>query len=131
MVPPSSAFAAAEGLQGVTIVEVVAGELDQPRGDLSVVVRPDRLWLDSGSGIAYEGEPDALSLPAAEALARQLAPLRLGGGDDDEPSSPTWTSPNCSVSGTRRRWTSRGPGGRGRPRSVCGFRSVSARTAGP
>ena len=26
-----------------------------------------------------------LSLPAAEALARQLAPLRMGGGDDDEP----------------------------------------------
>ncbi|CAL9421072.1 type VII secretion protein EccCa [Streptomyces sp. enrichment culture] len=85
MVPPMSAFAAAEGLQGVTIVEVVPGELDQPRGDLSVVVRPERLWLDSGAGIAYEGEPDGLSLPAAEALARQLAPLRLGGGDDDEP----------------------------------------------
>ncbi|MEV5933750.1 type VII secretion protein EccCa [Streptomyces sp. NPDC052079] len=85
MVPPTSALAAAEGLQGVTIVEVVPGELDQPRGDLSVVVRPERLWLDSGAGIAYEGEPDGLSLPAAEALARQLAPLRLGGGDDDEP----------------------------------------------
>ncbi|MDQ0789570.1 type VII secretion protein EccCa [Streptomyces sp. B3I8] len=84
-VPPTSAFAAAEGLQGVTIVEVVSGELDQPRGDLSVVVRPDRLWLDSGGGVAFEGVPDSLSLPAAEALARQLAPLRMGGGDDDEP----------------------------------------------
>ncbi|MER6789485.1 type VII secretion protein EccCa [Streptomyces sp. NPDC000658] len=86
MVPPTSAFAAAEGMQGVTIVEVVSGDLDQPRGDLSVVVRPERLWLDSGGGTAYEGVPDALSLPAAEALARQLAPLRMGsGGDDDEP----------------------------------------------
>ncbi|MFI6208709.1 type VII secretion protein EccCa [Streptomyces sp. NPDC051041] len=85
MVPPTSAFAAAEGLQGVTVVEVVSGDLDQPRGDLSVVVRPDRLWLDSGSGVAYEGVPDGISLPAAEALARQLAPLRMGGGDDDEP----------------------------------------------
>ncbi|MGW7406910.1 type VII secretion protein EccCa [Streptomyces sp. NPDC054833] len=85
MVPPTSAFAAAEGLQGVTIVEVVSGDLDQPRGDLSVVVRPERLWLDSGGGVAYEGVPDGLSLPAAEALARQLAPLRMGGGDDDEP----------------------------------------------
>jgi S-DNA-T family DNA segregation ATPase FtsK/SpoIIIE len=85
MVPPTSAFAAAEGLQGVTIIEVIPGELEQPRGDLSVVVRPDTLWLDSGSGVAYEGVPDQLSLPAAEALARQLAPLRLGGGDDDEP----------------------------------------------
>ncbi|MFD7136023.1 type VII secretion protein EccCa [Streptomyces sp. NPDC059894] len=86
IVPPTSAFAAAEGLQGVTIVEVVSGDLDQPRGDLSIVVRPERLWLDSGGGTAYEGVPDSLSLPAAEALARQLAPLRMGsGGDDDEP----------------------------------------------
>ncbi|MFI8489642.1 type VII secretion protein EccCa [Streptomyces rubrogriseus] len=85
MVPPTSAFAAAEGLQGVTVVEVVAGDLDQPRGDLSVVVRPDRLWLDSGGGVAYEGAPDVMPLPGAEALARQLAPLRMGGGDDDEP----------------------------------------------
>ncbi|UUU30507.1 type VII secretion protein EccCa [Streptomyces sp. CA-210063] len=85
IVPPTSVFAAAEGLQGVTIIEVVPGELDQPRGGLSIVVRPDRLWLDSGAGVAYEGTPDRLSLPAAEALARQLAPLRMGGGDDDEP----------------------------------------------
>ncbi|MFD3718217.1 type VII secretion protein EccCa [Streptomyces sp. NPDC058674] len=93
-VPPDSVFAAAEGLQGVTVVEVVAGEVDDSprfagetplRGGLSVVVRPGRLRLDSGAGIAYEGVPDTLSLPAAEALARQLAPLRTGGGDDDEP----------------------------------------------
>ncbi|MFF5448299.1 type VII secretion protein EccCa [Streptomyces sp. NPDC012888] len=85
LVPPDSVFAAAEGLQGVTIVEVVAGELDEPRGGLSVVVRPGRLRLDLGAGMAYEGTPDVLSLPAAEALARQLAPLRTGGGDEDEP----------------------------------------------
>ncbi|MDX2605656.1 type VII secretion protein EccCa [Streptomyces caniscabiei] len=85
IVPPTSAFAAAEGLQGVTIVEVVPGELDQPRGGLSIVVRPDRLSLDAGADVVYEGTPDGLSLPAAEALARQLAPLRMGGGNDDEP----------------------------------------------
>ncbi|MFI8960479.1 type VII secretion protein EccCa [Streptomyces sp. NPDC053493] len=85
MVPPDSLLAAAEGLQGVTIVEVVSGELDEPRGGLSVVVRPGRLRLESGGGFAYEGVPDQMSLPAAEALARQLAPLRMGGGDDDEP----------------------------------------------
>lgn len=85
MVPPDSLFAAAEGVQGVTIVEVVSGELDEPRGGLSVVVRPGRLRLESGAGLAYEGVPDGISLPAAEALARQLAPLRTGGGDDDEP----------------------------------------------
>ncbi|WP_225800065.1 type VII secretion protein EccCa [Streptomyces sp. NK15101] len=85
MVPPDSLLAAPEGLQGVTIVEVVSGELDEPRGGLSVVVRPGRLRLESGGGFAYEGLPDGISLPAAEALARQLAPLRMGGGDDDEP----------------------------------------------
>ncbi|MEV7282825.1 type VII secretion protein EccCa [Streptomyces sp. NPDC093111] len=85
MVPPDSLLAAAEGLQGVTIVEVVSGELDEQRGGLSVVVRPGRLRLESGGGFAYEGVPDLMSLPAAEALARQLAPLRMGGGDDDEP----------------------------------------------
>ncbi|MFE5619014.1 type VII secretion protein EccCa [Streptomyces sp. NPDC056470] len=85
MVPPDSLFAAPEGLQGVTIIEVIPGELDEPRGGLSVVVRPGRLRLESGGGFAYEGVPDGISLPAAEALARQLAPLRMGGGDDDEP----------------------------------------------
>jgi DNA segregation ATPase FtsK/SpoIIIE, S-DNA-T family len=85
IVPSTSAFAAAEGLQGVTIIEVVPGELDQPRGGLSIVVQPDRLWLDTGAEVAYEGTPDGLSLPAAEALARQLAPLQMGGGNDDEP----------------------------------------------
>ncbi|WP_405488240.1 type VII secretion protein EccCa [Streptomyces sp. NBC_00096] len=85
LVPPDSVFAAPEGLQGVTVVEVVAGELDEARGGLSVVVRPGRLRLESGAGVAYEGVPDTLSLPAAEALARQLAPLRTGGGDEDEP----------------------------------------------
>ncbi|MEI7030724.1 type VII secretion protein EccCa [Streptomyces pratensis] len=84
-VPPHSLFAAAEGMQGVTIVEVVSGELDERRGGLSVVVRPGTLRLESGAGLAYEGVPDAMSLPAAEALARQLAPLRTGGGGDDEP----------------------------------------------
>lgn len=55
IVPPDSVFAAVEGLQGVTVVEVVPGELDEPRGGLSVVVRPGRLRLESGAGIAYEG----------------------------------------------------------------------------
>ncbi|MFI0813995.1 type VII secretion protein EccCa [Streptomyces sp. NPDC021098] len=84
IVPPDSAFAAPEGLQGVTVIEVVSSELDEPRGGLSVVVRPGRLQLLSQIA-AYDGAPDLLPLEAAEALARQLAPLRMGGGDDDEP----------------------------------------------
>ncbi|MEV7546005.1 type VII secretion protein EccCa [Streptomyces sp. NPDC089915] len=93
-VAPDSVLAGAEGLQGVTVVEVVAGEPDGSprfaggtpgRGGLSVAVRPGRLRLESAGGIVYEGVADFLPLPAAEALARQLAPLRTGGGDGDEP----------------------------------------------
>ncbi|MER5744874.1 type VII secretion protein EccCa [Streptomyces sp. NPDC002225] len=85
-VSPVSALAAAEGLQGVTVVELVPGEPDGARGGLSVVVRPDLLRLESGHGLVYDGVPDLLGQEAAEALARQLAPLRMAsGGDDDEP----------------------------------------------
>ncbi len=83
---PLSALAAAEGLQGVTIVEVVPGQLSGARGGLSVVVHPRSLRLESGDGLVYEGTPDRLSHEAAEALALQLAPLYMAsGGDSDEP----------------------------------------------
>ncbi|MFG2605100.1 type VII secretion protein EccCa [Streptomyces sp. NPDC048514] len=83
---PDSVLANPEGLQGVTVVEVVPGELTTPGGDLSVVVQPGVLRLESGHGEVYEGTPDGLSLESAEALARQLAPLRMAsGGDDDQP----------------------------------------------
>jgi S-DNA-T family DNA segregation ATPase FtsK/SpoIIIE len=85
-VPQDSVFTGSEGLQGVTVIEVVPGELGRPRGGLSVVVEPGRLLLESGDGTVYEGVPDLLSEVEAEALARQLAPLRMGsGGPDDEP----------------------------------------------
>ncbi|MER7724513.1 type VII secretion protein EccCa [Streptomyces sp. NPDC096323] len=74
-----------EGLQGVTVVEVVEGEPAASRGGLTVMVRPGLLRMEPDAGAAYEGVPDGLSLPAAEALARQLAPLRTGGGRDGEP----------------------------------------------
>ncbi|MFE2569156.1 type VII secretion protein EccCa [Streptomyces mirabilis] len=84
--PPDSVLATPEGLQGVTVVEVVPEDLSGARGDLSIVVQPHALHLESGHGIVYEGTPDALSYESAEALARQLAPLRMAsGGDDDEP----------------------------------------------
>lgn len=84
--PPDSVLANLEGLQGVTVIEVVPGELTAARGDLAVVVRPGSLSLESASGEVYEGTPDTLSYESAEALARQLAPLRpVSGGDDSEP----------------------------------------------
>ncbi|MFD4645622.1 type VII secretion protein EccCa [Streptomyces sp. NPDC057717] len=84
--PPVSMLASPEGLQGVSVIEVVPGELTTGRGDLSIVVQPRSLTLESAHGVVYEGTPDLLSYEAADALARQLAPLRMAsGGDDDEP----------------------------------------------
>ncbi len=86
-VPQDSVFAAPEGLQGVTVIEVVPGELGRPRGGLSVVVQPGRLVLEAADGTTYEGLPDVLSEAETDTLARQLAPLRIGtsGADDEEP----------------------------------------------
>ncbi|RVU22482.1 type VII secretion protein EccCa [Streptomyces antnestii] len=85
--PPVSMLASPEGLQGVSVVEVVPGDLTTGRGDLSIVVQPRYLTLESTHGVVYEGTPDLLSYEAADALARQLAPLRMatGGDSDDEP----------------------------------------------
>ncbi|GGT41677.1 type VII secretion protein EccCa [Streptomyces chromofuscus] len=84
--PPDSLLANPEGLQGVTILEVGPGEPAGTGGELAVVVGPGALRLESAHGAVYEGTPDVLSYESAEALARQLAPLRVAsGGDDDEP----------------------------------------------
>lgn len=84
--PPESMLASPEGLQGVTVVEVAGRETAAAHGDLSVVVGSRALRLESAHGAVYEGTPDVLSQESAEALARQLAPLRMAsGGDDDEP----------------------------------------------
>ncbi|WP_037607526.1 type VII secretion protein EccC [Streptacidiphilus rugosus] len=80
-----SVLAGADGLQGVTVIEVVPGELDEPRGALAVTVTPEKMRLRSASGAVYTGAPDVLSAWQAEALARQLAPLRVSAGGDDEP----------------------------------------------
>ncbi len=84
VVPDGTALASADGLQGVTVVEVAAGAPRDPRGGLSVVLRGGALALDPPGGPGYRGRADALSLPQAEALARRLAPLRPA-GDDEEP----------------------------------------------
>ena len=80
-----SLLGTADGLQGVTVVEVVPGELDRPRGGLTVVVEPEQMRLASTGGGVYHGRPDTLGIRQAEALARQLAPLRASAGDNDEP----------------------------------------------
>ncbi|MFF3007834.1 type VII secretion protein EccCa [Kitasatospora sp. NPDC057940] len=84
-VPPNSLLASPEGVQGVTVIEVVPGDLDEPSGHLMVTVSPQELVLRSASGATYTGTPDLLSVWQSEALARQLAPYRLSAGGDDEP----------------------------------------------
>jgi S-DNA-T family DNA segregation ATPase FtsK/SpoIIIE len=84
-VPADSLLAGAEGLQGVTVIEVIPGELEELRGGLAVIVDKRGMRLEAASGAVYTGKPDTLSQWQAEALARQLAPLRLSGTDDDEP----------------------------------------------
>lgn len=84
-VPHDSLLASPEGLQGVTVIEVVPGEVDEPSGHLMVTVNSEEVVLRSASGATYTGKPDLLSTWQSEALARQLAPYRLSAGGDDEP----------------------------------------------
>ncbi|WP_093798719.1 type VII secretion protein EccCa [Streptomyces sp. Wb2n-11] len=85
-VPPDSGLAGAEGLQGVTFLEVAPGELeDELRGNLTAYLKPDRLQLYVGHDSAYSGKPDVLSLAQAESLARQLAAFRVGTAEEGEP----------------------------------------------
>ncbi|MFD9127889.1 type VII secretion protein EccCa [Kitasatospora sp. NPDC059571] len=86
-VPQDSILAGAEGVEGVTVIEVVPGDLDEPSGHLVITVGKDELLLESASGASYSGKPDTLSSWQSEALARQLAPFRVSaGGDDGDPS---------------------------------------------
>lgn len=85
-IPPDSVLAGAEGLQGVTFLEVAPGTLDdQMSGGLTVHVREKALDLYVGRESAYSGRPDLLSYEQAEALARQMAPFRMGSGEEGEP----------------------------------------------
>ena len=85
-IPPDSALAGAEGLQGVTFIEVAPGTLDdQMSGGLTVHVRENALDLYVGRESAYSGKPDVMSYEQAEALARQMAPMRMGSGEEGEP----------------------------------------------
>ena len=76
-----------DGMVGVTTIEIDAdGHAGVVRGGLHLTVEGEELHLETGGGASFHGFSDRLSIPQAEALARQLAPLRVGGkGEGDEP----------------------------------------------
>jgi DNA segregation ATPase FtsK/SpoIIIE, S-DNA-T family len=77
-----------EGLMGVTIIEIDAdGHAGTIRGGVHLSVDGPALRLATASGATFSGNSDRLAVTQAEALARQLSPLRTGGGgaSDDEP----------------------------------------------
>jgi S-DNA-T family DNA segregation ATPase FtsK/SpoIIIE len=76
-----------EGVHGVTIIEIDAeGHAGLVRGGVHMSVDGEKLKVETSSGASFSGLGDQLSIPQAEALARQLAPLRVGSGSDgDEP----------------------------------------------
>jgi len=80
-----SLLAGGEGLQGVTVIEVAPEASGEPGSGLSVLVRPGRMLLSAGHGGVHRGRPDTLGEPQAEALVRQLAPLRAPSADGDGP----------------------------------------------
>ncbi|HEX6357050.1 type VII secretion protein EccCa [Actinophytocola sp.] len=85
-----------EGLVGVTLVDLSdsLGNLTARRG-LRLVVEEDRLGARSASGVEWFAKPDTMTVAEAEALARKLAPYRLGaaaaddGGEEPLLSNPT------------------------------------------
>jgi S-DNA-T family DNA segregation ATPase FtsK/SpoIIIE len=86
IVPPDSELATADGLQGVTFLEITPGELEENlRAGLTVHAKPDSMRLFVGQESAYSGKPDVLNAAQAESLARQLAPFRVGSAEEGEP----------------------------------------------
>ncbi|EMD22613.1 type VII secretion protein EccC [Amycolatopsis azurea] len=73
-----------EGLVGVTLIDLSdsIGNLAARRG-LRLVVEEDRLGARSAGGVEWFGRPDTLSVVESEALARLLAPYRVGTAAQD------------------------------------------------
>ncbi|RSN19156.1 type VII secretion protein EccC [Streptomyces sp. WAC 05977] len=73
-----------EGLVGVTLIDLSdsIGNLAARRG-LRLVVEEDRLGARSAGGVEWFGRPDTLSVVETEALARLLAPYRVGTAAQD------------------------------------------------
>lgn len=83
-----------EGLQGVTLLDLSdsLGSLPARRG-LRLVVDGNRLGARSAGGVEWFGVPDALSVVEAEAIARRIAPYRMGAVQDSGDEEPLTSNP--------------------------------------
>jgi S-DNA-T family DNA segregation ATPase FtsK/SpoIIIE len=71
------------GLQGVTVIELETQARAADYGSaLGLHVSTDELTVDDGTGRRLIGVPDRLTVEQSEALARELAPLRISGAED-------------------------------------------------
>jgi len=87
-----------EGLVGVTLIDLSdsIGNLAARRG-LRLVVEEERLGARSAGGVEWFGRPDWLSVVEVEALARLIAPYRVGGGgggNDTSEEEPLLSNPS-------------------------------------
>ncbi|WP_127783955.1 type VII secretion protein EccCa [Rhodococcus sp. X156] len=78
-----------EGLAAVTLLDLSAclGTLASRRG-LRLVVTAEGVGARSAAGVERFADPDAMSVAQVEALARRLAPYRLGAGGADSGEDP-------------------------------------------
>ncbi|PRX43976.1 S-DNA-T family DNA segregation ATPase FtsK/SpoIIIE [Prauserella shujinwangii] len=85
-----------EGLVGVTLIDLSdsLGNLPARRG-LRLVVEDERLGARSAGGVEWFGKPDRLSVVETEALARKIAPYRVGSAAaDDSEEQPLLSNPS-------------------------------------
>ena len=78
-----------EGLVGVTVLDLSGslGDLPARRG-LRLVVDGDKVGARSGTALEVFGSPDAMSVAECEALARGLAPYRIGAQESPGEEEP-------------------------------------------
>lgn len=78
-----------EGVAGVTLLDLSEslGTLTSRRG-LRLTIERGEIGAFGAAGVEYFGAPDTLGVAAAEAVARALAPYRVGLQDADEEDEP-------------------------------------------
>ncbi|PZS31047.1 MAG: type VII secretion protein EccC, partial [Pseudonocardiales bacterium] len=90
-VGPDCQLGGEDGVAGVTVIDlVVPSAFERPeasRSTLRLAVDGERLLNLGPGGAELLGAADGLSVPQVEALARQIAPYRLGTTSDEEPLS--------------------------------------------